>query len=400
MTALPNLDNRTARRLFLYRHGLSGAQDPDLLSLIHRIGFVQVDSINTVARAHDMILGARRRTYRPKHLRRLLEKDRSLFEHWTHDASVIPTEFFPYWRLRFRRDAEKLWDRWHEWRRNGFAEKIDEMLAHVRATGPVMSRDTGGDEKKSSGGWWDWHPSKTALEYLWRRGDLAVCQRVGFQKVYDLAERVLPHGVNAPHLEDAEIIDWACNAALDRLGFATSGEIAAFWDKVTSTEAKTWCAARLGRDLIEVEVLGADGRPRRHFARPDVLERAAAAPDTPGGIRILSPFDPALRDRARAERLFGFRYRIEVFVPEAKWTYGYYVFPVLEGDRLIGRIDMKRKSDTGCLAVRALWLETGVHLGKGRLARLESELARMARFAGCADVTFADDWLRAPVAAS
>ena len=395
MTALPSLDNTSARRLFLYRHALSGSQDPDLLSLIHRLGFVQVDSINTVERAHHMILGARRRSYRPKHLKRLLEKDRSLFEHWTHDASVIPTEFYPYWRLRFRRDAERLWDRWHEWRRAGFAEKMDEVLEHVRANGPVMSRDTGGDEKKSSGGWWDWHPSKTALEYLWRRGDLAVCHRQGFQKAYDLVERVLPHGVNAPHLPDEEIIDWACNAALDRLGFATSGEIAAFWDKVSAAEAKAWCAAQT--DLIEVEVEGADGSTRRHFARPGVMEQAATAPEAPGGIRILSPFDPALRDRKRAERLFGFRYRIEVFVPEPKRTYGYYVFPVLEGDRLIGRVDMKRQADTGCLAVRAFWPEPGIKLGKGRQARLDTELARMSRFAGCDRVSHADDWQRAPV---
>ena len=400
MSALAELDNRAARRLFLYRHALSGPQDPDLLSLIHRLGFVQVDSINTVERAHHMILGARRRSYRPKHLKRLLERDRSLFEHWTHDASVIPAEFFPNWRLRFRRDGERLWERWHEWRRQGFAEKLDEVLAHIRETGPLMSRDAGTDEKKGSGGWWDWHPSKTALEYLWRRGDLAVCHRQGFQKAYDLTERVLPHEVNTPHLEDEEIIDWACNAALDRLGFATSGEIAAFWDKVSAAEARAWCLAQPPGRLIEIEVAGADGQTRKHFARPDVLEQAAAAPEAPGGIRVLSPFDPALRDRARAERLFGFRYRIEVFVPEPKRTYGYYVFPLLEGDQLIGRIDMKRQSRTGCLAVRAMWPEKGVRLGKGRLTRLESELNRIARITGCDRVEFADGWLRDPVVAS
>ncbi|MFK7944811.1 MAG: winged helix-turn-helix domain-containing protein [Paracoccaceae bacterium] len=395
MTALPHLDNASARRLFLYRHGLSGAQDPDLLALIQRLGFVQVDSINTVERAHHMILGARRRSYRPKHLKQLLEKDRSLFEHWTHDASVIPTDFFPYWRLRFRRDGERLWEKWHEWRRHGFAEKLDEVLEHVRTNGPVMSRDTGADEKKGSGGWWDWHPSKTALEYLWRRGDIAVCHRQGFQKAYDLTERVLPHGVNAPHLEEHEIIDWACNAALDRLGFATSGDIAAFWDMVTAAEAKTWAAQQSG--LIEIEVEGTNGKLRKHFARPDVMAQAQSAPEAPGSIRVLSPFDPALRDRARAERLFGFRYRIEVFVPQPKRTYGYYVFPILEGDRLIGRIDMKRHTDTGCLMVKAFWPEPGVKLGKGRIARLDAELARMARFAGCQQIVHTADWLREPV---
>jgi uncharacterized protein YcaQ len=109
---------------------------------------------------------------------------------------------------------------------------------------------------------------------------------------------------------------------------------------------------------------------------------------------VLSPFDPALRDRARAERLFGFHYRIEVFVPEARRRYGYYVFPLLEGARLVGRIDIKARRDSGVLQVRALWPEAGVRFGPVRLAKLEAELDRMARFAGCERVGFDDGWLR------
>ncbi|TKA95142.1 winged helix-turn-helix domain-containing protein, partial [Cereibacter changlensis] len=126
----------------------------------------------------------------------------------------------------------------------------------------------------------------------------------------------------------------------------------------------------------------------------DLLARAAAAPEPPARLRILSPFDPALRDRNRAERLFGFRYRIEVFVPEPKRTYGYYVFPLLEGARLVGRIDMKAFRDQGVLQVKALWPEPGVRFGTGRMARLEAELERMARFAGCERVGFEAGWMR------
>ena len=121
---------------------------------------------------------------------------------------------------------------------------------------------------------------------------------------------------------------------------------------------------------------------------------AAAAPEPGGRLRVLSPFDPALRDRKRAERLFGFHYRIEVFVPEAKRRYGYYVFPLLEGDRLVGRIDMKADRKAGVLNVTALWPEPGVRFGAGRSARLEAELARVARLAGVARVDFADGWRR------
>lgn len=394
MTDLPILNNKDARRLFLARHALSSetSGSPDLLDLITRLGFVQVDSINTVERAHHMILAARSRRYRPKHLKKLQEKDRKLFEHWTHDAAVIPVDFFPYWQLRFRRDAVKLRARYKDWHRAGFEEKFDAVLSRIREHGPCGSRDVGEDEARGTGGWWDWHPSKTALEYLWRAGKLSVTRRDGFQKVYDLTERVIPEAIRAADRPEPEIIDWACDAALDRLGFATPGEIARFWDKITPDEAKDWCADR--NSLIQIGIQGADGSIRPSYARPDVFKAAADAPEAPTGLRILSPFDPALRDRNRAERLFGFHYRIEIFVPEPRRTYGYYVFPVLERDRLTGRIDMKRDPGTGALTVRAFWPEAGVKLGAGRLDRLDAELHRMARFSGCDCVTYLDGWQR------
>lgn len=402
--AAPRIDNRAARRLFLDRHGLGGrpsgpGKGEDLLALITRLGFVQIDSINTVARAHDMILFSRRPAYRAANLRRLYERDRALFEHWTHDAAVIPMAFYPHWHLRFARDAEVLKRRWRNWRRDGFEDRFAPVLRHVRDHGPVCASDVGRDEKKGSGGWWDWHPSKTALEYLWRSGALAVVGREGFRKRYDLAERVIERTL---HLEShrpdpGETIDWLCNAALDRLGFATSGELAAFWDTATAAEARAWCADALDRgEIVEAETACADGRLRRVFARPDVDEQVARTEPASGRVRVLSPFDPALRDRARAERLFGFRYRIEVFVPEARRRFGYYVFPLLEGDRLVGRVDMKARRADGVLAVRAVWPEAGIRWAGTRAARFEAELDRVARFAGLDRVSFADGWLRDP----
>lgn len=393
----PILANRTARHLFLDRHALSErpsgpAKGAALAGLIDRLGFVQVDSINTVARAHDMILWSRRQTYRPEALKHLLERDRALFEHWTHDAAILPVALFPHWRHRFDRDAERLRANWKRWFRDGYEAQFDRVLRRIEAEGPVTSSDVGEGEARGKGGWWDWHPSKTALEWLWRTGVLSVRGRAGFQKVYDLTERVIP----APHLgpapDEGAHLDWACGAALDRLGFATSGELAAFWAAVSPEAAKGWTAGALARgEVIEVDVEGADGNLRRSFARPDVLDPVA---EPPGMIRILSPFDPALRDRKRAERLFGFHYRIEVFVPEAQRKYGYYVFPVLEGDRLIGRLDAKAHRDEGVLRWRAFWPEAGVRMGLARTAALERAVERLAGFAGCDRVERAADWLR------
>lgn len=398
----PVLHNGPARRLFLDRHALlepptGPAKGADLLALIDRLGFVQIDSINTVERAHHMILWARRHGYRPANLTPLLERDRSLFEHWTHDAAIIPTELFGHWKLRFARDAARIRARWTDWQGSAFHDRIAEVLAHVRAGGPVGSGEVGMGEARGRGGWWDWHPSKTALEYLWRTGVLSVRQRRGFAKIYDLTERVHPvaHAALAP--TPAATIDWACRAALDRLGFATSGEIAAFWALVTPDEAKAWCAAAQRRGAVaEIAVEGADGTLRRCFARPGAIEAAAALPAPAAPIRILSPFDPVLRDRARAERLFGFRYRIEVFVPEAKRQFGYYVFPLLERDRLIGRIDLRCRRAEGRIAVAAFWPEAGITLTGARHARLEAALNRLGRFTDCTEIVFAEGWQRVP----
>lgn len=386
------------------RHALlepaqGAAKGQALLDLLKRLGFVQLDSINTVARAHDLILFSRRPAFRSKNLKSLYEKDRALFEHWTHDAAMIPMAFYPHWQLRFQRDAEMLKARWKNWRRDGFEDQFTTVLDHIRDHGPVCSSDVGKDEARSKGGWWDWHPSKTALEYLWRSGALTVTGRDGFQKRYDLTERVIEEsGRSCP--DPSETLDWLCNAALDRLGFATSGEIAAFWDTVSASEAKSWVATELaaGR-VIEIGVSCADGSVRRCVARPGVLDDARDLADPTGRVRVLSPFDPALRDRARAERLFGFYYRIEVFVPAAKRIYGYYVFPLMEGDRLIGRIDMKAHRDADELRVTAMWPEKAVRWSKARTDRLEAELTRVARLAGVQHVVFKDGWLRTPTQA-
>ncbi|KJZ18051.1 winged helix-turn-helix domain-containing protein [Loktanella sp. S4079] len=392
---IPLLPNAAARHVFLNRHGLaarpSGAgKGGDLANVIDDLGFVQLDSVNTFARAHDMILWSRRQQYRPAALQNLLQSDRAVFEHWTHDAATIPIQSFPYWRLRFQRDGDRLVKQWRNGRRDDFTAKTEQVLRRVADHGPCTSGQVGKDESRGSGGWWDWHPSKTALEYLWRSGQVSVLRRDGFTKVYDLTERVIPQSLRDPRPDVHDTIEWCCVGALNRLGFATAGELAHFWDTVTPAEAKQWCTEALAQGrIIEIDVEGADGKLRRSFAWPDVMDTISAPTQR---VRILSPFDPALRDRQRAERLFGFHYRIEIFVPAPQRKYGYYVFPVIEGDRMVGRIDMRREN--GRLSVTAFWPERGVAMGGGRVAALRAELARAARFGGCEDVDFAADWIR------
>ncbi len=392
--ARPLIRNADARRFLLAAQGLCHPPGRKLaggglLELIDQLGYVQLDSINTVERAHHLILFARCQTYRRDHLAGPLEREASLFENWTHDAAVIPSRFYRYWMPRFDRERDGLRRRWRVHRRAGFEAQLDHVLHHVRDRGPVMARHFGGDEKKRADGWWDWHPAKTALEYLWRTGALAVARREGFQKVYDLAERVIPAHYRQAAPSTGELIDWACRGALDRLGFATPGELAQFWGTITAAEAAAWCRDNLGRAAIEVAVQSADGSaPKRAYARPDLPDLNADLPRPPGRLRVLSPFDPAIRDRIRTKRLFDFDYRIEVFVPAAKRQYGYYVFPLLERDQLVGRIDMKHDRQAGRLNVVGLWPEPGVSFAGRRHDRLEAELSRLHRLIGADRTVF------------
>ncbi|WP_455272453.1 winged helix-turn-helix domain-containing protein [Rhizobium herbae] len=390
------VSNRDARRIFLNKQGLAAAPNralgkQGLLDLIHEIGFVQVDSISTVERAHHQILFSRNQTYRREHLTELLEKDGALFEHWTHDASILPSEFFRYWKHRFARREPVLRERWLKWHGEGFDSTFEETFQRIAQGGAALSRDLKVADHKS-GGWWNWHPNKTALEYYWHTGKLAIAGRQNFQKIYDLTERVIPGHHYEPEVSHDAFLDWACRAALERLGFATHGEIAAFFDLISPEEAKAWVADHRD-ELTEVMIEPADGeKPRLSYAFTGFPENLGDLTEPPARIRVLSPFDPLIRNRNRTERLFGFYYRIEVFVPEPKREYGYYVFPLLEGDRIVGRIDMKADRKAGTLGVKRLWWEKGVRPSSGRMERLEAELVRLAKFTGVERVVFLDGW--------
>lgn len=384
----------SARRLFLGAQGL--LDDParkithaTLAKLIEQMGFVQLDSINYVERAHHLTLGSRLDAYRHQHFTRLLEKDRRLFEHWTHDASAIPTKWFAHWKPRFAHYEIKLRYRWLD-RRLG--DKPEATLAHVRERivreGPLRSQDFEHDRKGKSAGWWDWKPQKSALEYLWFSGELLVTRREKFQKVYDLTERVLPDAAKlAPPLEN-EHIEWACRTAFERLVIATPKEIADFWNAITLAQARQWCeqAAKSG-ELVAVMVESANGeKPRPGFGLNDWQARLRNLPEAPDRIRLLSPFDPVIRDRARAARLFNFDYRFEAFVPEPKRQYGYYVLPILEGEQLVGRIDPKFQRERSSLEIRNLYWEPTIKVTKARKKRLDESLSRLANLIGAAKV--------------
>lgn len=391
----PIISASQARRLLLNAQGLLDnparrADRGSLRKLIEQLGYVQIDSINVVERAHHLTLHSRLDGYLHEMLYRLLERDRHLFEHWTHDASAIPVEWYPHWKHRFERSAHRI--RRNKWWRKRIGEKPDTVLDAVRnridREGPLQSRDFEHADGQVDA-WWGWKPQKAALEYLWHTGELAVVRRINFQKVYDLAERVLPQHHPLPAPEKDEHIDWACRTALERLVLATPSELAAFWHMITSNDARQWCAVAIqSGEAVEVMVESADGsKPKPMFALPDWEARLKRVPDVPQRVRLLSPFDPVLRDRSRAQRLFNFEYRFEAFVPPAKRRYGYYVMPLLEGDAIVGRIDPKFHRDESELVIQNVWWEPGVKPTKHRHDALDQAVDRLAGFIGA-------DWWR------
>jgi len=382
------ISNRDARRLYLHGQSLGSAPTGplDVLGIINRLGFLQLDTIQIVSRAHHHILWSRNQHYREPMLDRLLGKDRMIFEHFTHDASVLPMTSYPLWRRQFRRMEKKLR---HSWRNSMPDEKgITAIRNRIAKEGPLSTHafDTKFEGKE---GVWRRPPHKQALDFMWYAGVLSTSHRQNFTKFYDLSERVIPITIREDERSESEQIDWLCRSALDRLAFASDGEIQRFWEAADLSEVKAWRSSPRN-DGINVLVETADGDVVPAVSPADIETRLADLPTPTARLRIINPFDPLIRDRARLLRLFGLDYRIEIFVPAAKRKWGYYVFPLLEGDRFVGRLEARADRRKGRLDILNLWPEPRLRWTSARHEKLESELGRLGRFVGASDIVWSD----------
>jgi uncharacterized protein len=341
----------------------------ELLATVRRLGCVQLDSISTVERSHRIALGARIGAYPEPAVSKLM-RDGKLFEYWAHEACLVPVEDYPMHRWRMARYAES-----HPWRGNVFdrePELTERVLAEIRERGALGSRHF---EGSGPGGMWNWKPAKIVLEALHSSGRLAIAGRDGFQRLYDLPERLLPAEVldGRPPTRD-EFVRWATLRGVQARGALTDAAIAEMWRLKGGAAGVRPHADALVEDgaLLRLEV--ADGRQ-------SVLVPADA--DLGGSVPaavLLSPFDNMLWDRTYLDRVFGFRHVIEVYKREPERVYGYYVLPLLRRDRLVGRADLKHDRAEGTLVVKAFHREPGV---RGQLDdALDSALARLARVVG------------------
>ncbi len=348
----------------------------EVLRVVKALGFVQIDSINSVERAHHLILHSRLDGYAPEMLTHHVQTKRTLFEHWTHDASLIRTDWMRWWTHRFESAHARMNSQ--AWMRSRLGPRAKTVIAQVRESIVKRGLTTTRDFPKPTGskaGWWEWSPQKAALEYLWRTGEIAIHSRRGFDKVYEIAERV--HGARPATPPRSELVDWACREALARLGAATPRELAHFMNAVSPQEALKWCDDSVrGGEVAAVLLQRGRGRTVAGVALLDWRARAKkfSADKTP---RLLAPFDPIIRDRARALDLFGFDYRFEAFVPAPKRKYGYYTMPVLVGEKLVARVDLASKRDEGVLRINRAWIEPGAPQAKSRRS-VEAACERLA----------------------
>ncbi len=384
-----------ARRLALAAQGLTGTPRParngsagaaTLRGVLRRVGAIQIDSINVVARSHELVLAARTGVHDPTAFERLIYRRRAGFEYWGHAASFLPIEAYRLFLPRMARMKLQTRGWWADIRRK-HAELYQPILDRIRAEGPLAASDFREQTGPRRGTWWDWAPAKHVLEDLFDRGVLMVHDRVRFERRYDLAERVLPSGLDLSpptwHEAAVELTVLAARA----LGVATAADLADYF-RIRPEYAKPALAEAAASGLLQQVAVRGWEKPAYREPGTRIPRRADHAP------MLLSPFDSLIWRRERAEHLFGFHYRIEVYVPAAKRQYGYYTMPVLAGGRLVARVDPKHDRKAGVLLLRGLTVEDGVDADEA-VGVTAAAAWRLAAYLGADGVVVGDGMPRA-----
>ncbi|HKN63639.1 MAG TPA: crosslink repair DNA glycosylase YcaQ family protein [Gaiellaceae bacterium] len=352
------------------------ARPGEVEEAVRRLSAVQLDSITAVDRAHRLTVSSRIGAYDETEVQGLLGSGR-IFEYWAHEACLLPIELWPHCRRTMEGGAH--W-RFHEQAMLRHGDLVEPILERIRAEGPLGSRDFEGAGDGSS--MWNWKPAKAVLEALWDQGVLAVAERRSFQRRYDLAERVIPRALrDAPIPEEDETLRTLALLAVRARGALTEPAIREHWRlKGGRARLHHHVLALVDEGLLREVPVDDDGSPF-------YVDAEAELDGTPAPPVLLCPFDNLLWDRPLLERLFGFRHTIEVYKREHERLYGYYVLPLLVGDRIVGRADLKADRAEGVLHVRGFHPEPRVRGDVG--AKLERAAARLARVLGLAEVRHA-----------
>jgi len=364
------VDAAQARRVALAAQGFGRPAGPagtrQLNLFLQRLAVLQIDSVNVFERSHYLPAFARLGAYDKALLDRLTLTRRAPYvEYWAHQAAFIPVASWPLWQ--WHRDEElagtgktKAWDRTD-------TRMTDFLLAELRDKGPLPASKIEHEATKRSGPWWGWSEVKSALETMFFDGRVVVAGRKNFERYYDLPERRLPAHVLTAAVSKADALRELVRQASAALGVATVRDLADYW-RLYQADTKTAVAELVeAGELLPVAVEG--------WGTPAYLHRDARIPRRIEAMALLSPFDPVVWERARTERMFGFRYRIEIYTPGPQRIFGYYTLPVLQDEALVARVDLKSDRHSRALRVQSAWREPGQSPDAARLAQLLRETA-------------------------
>jgi uncharacterized protein YcaQ len=392
----------TARRLALTKQRLAGpspAKGPEgILDLVRDLGCLQLDPMSVVARSHLLVLQSRLGCYDPADLDTLLWQDRSLFEYWAHAASIVLTEDYPLHSPSMRRfgNSDAPWDKrvraWMEQNR----DLRESVLSQIRERGPLLSKDSEdiSDKGWRSSGWTNERNVSRMLDFLWSGGVVMVAGRKGIQKMWDLTERCLPDWTPREELDDHEVSYRAAQKSLRALGVGTARHIQQHFIRGRYRQLPQALKDLEAEGRIQSAHVEGDGKkwPGVWYIHAEDLplleqiERGKWEPRT----TLISPFDNLIIDRARAELLFDFYFRIEIYVPKAQRQYGYYVLPIVHGDRLIGRIDPAMDRKKKRLVVNAVHAEPDAPTTKEAGRAVAQAIEELAAFLGAREIAYGD----------
>ncbi len=376
---VPRISIDRARRLALAAQGFNDpapTATPDIRHfrrVLSRVGVVQLDSVNVISRAHYLPFFSRLGSYSRGALDHWLWKSGEMFEYWIHEASLAPIDQWPHVAYRMQNT--------HPWRSieriiEDQPDFVDRVLAEVRSSGPLRVGELA-DGGSRTGPWWGYGPGKLALEWLFVKGQIAIADRPNFTRLYDLTERVIPAEVRTAATDSATARRALLRGAVRHHGIGTVPDLADYY-RLKATDARPVLAdLAASGEIAEVSVDGWRG--------PVYMDPGLSVPRSIDGAALLAPFDPVVWFRDRAERLFGFRYRIEIYVPKEKRVYGYYVLPFLLDGEIVGRVDLKADRAAGRLLVQGAFVEPGQDRGRVGAA-LGEQLKAMAMWQGLGDI--------------
>lgn len=381
------LTQEQVRNLVLDVQGLrTGKPLTSTLAVAKRIHNIQIDTISVVSRSHNLILFNRFPKYTEgevwKHQRK-----RKLFEYWSHAMCLMPMTSFPYyaWKMARMRERKNGW--YVEW---GLKNRniVDAVYEKVKNDGVTRSKDLG-ESTRPSNGWWDWKKEKRALEFLMTQGRLMVAYREGFQKHYDITERVVPVGIDTSPMSDEDVSRYVVDTAFQSLGVADYRDIK--WYTGSMVASNLWNNQRgaienylssLVGDLLEEVDFGQKGRYFIYRKYANKADKQTTLPDDVP-IKLLTPFDNIMRERHYPLAIWNFDYKIECYVPEPKRVFGYFALPILDQNELRGRVDAKVHRNIGVLELKTISIESNELSNSDGINRIVNGVKSFAEFHGC-----------------